>query len=130
MSTYLNISRLFARKDLFPWDYAGLDYPMYGSSYSYLCKYLAEYEPNQADFLKGNPSLHELERYGRENEGLAEHIYKYTMRIRDESAFSKDMHQEILDFLKDYQPFRTALTKKMESDYSRGRIVLPDGVFF
>lgn len=126
----LNISFLFSSPNVFPWEYAGFDYPVFGSSYSYLCKHLAAFEPEQEGFLQGNPSLHELQRCGQENGGLSKEIYEYVQKIRqNQSIFPKSMQQEILDFLKEFHPYRTALAKRIESDYKRGRISLPEGCF-
>lgn len=123
----IDASFFFREPERFPWEYMGLDYPVYGPSYLYLCRFMAKYEPTQQSFLLGKPTIRELRRYAETEEGLAKRIAKYVDEIDGYNAhFSpRTLQKEILDFAKDFFPFRADFEKRLERDVKLGIITLP-----
>jgi len=128
----VNIDFFFKHPGRFPWEYLGWTYPVYGDCYHYLCRYLAEFEPDQKQFLLSKPSLRELESFARDNHGLAGQIIKFYERtlVKKERNFGQpSVAVEVVEFLKEFHAFKKMLEQNLNRDINNGRVKVPEAAF-
>lgn len=126
----VNISYFFKNPRNFPWEYMGWTYPVMGEAYTYLCSFFADYEPGEGKgFLKGKPSIRELELFARDNGGIAAQIVKFhfAQEKKRETEFGKpSAAAEVIEFLRTFYEFKKDLEERLNRDLRSGRIKVPD----
>jgi hypothetical protein len=104
----------------FPWSLVGSTYPVYGPSYLYACRLVAQFAGQESGVLLGSPSLFELERF-RDNSTIQD-LYKHFRQLEEnrDPYNKKDLVEEVLDYIRNHAEFRLYLKKKLIAEHMKG----------
>lgn len=129
MTQTIDIKPFFRGEHIFPWDYVGLDVPKWGSLHGYLARAASIFtkEVSNPRFMASNPTLGELERYGKENEEyIVDKIVQYCNQRYEYTPFERgSVASEVLVFMANYDDFLAFFRKKLQSDLAADRISIP-----
>lgn len=130
MTELLRIGYFFDESRRFPWDILHTGIPKVGPVHSYICTILAPWvEDGWREFMRGNPSMHELRRAAKENPGLMTDIVTYCTQLDNIPRMDRtDVAQEVLDFLALHQGFRKHVQKTLDRLWQQGLILVPKEV--
>lgn len=122
----VRLEYFFSHPYHFPWDFMGLSCPMAAETHLYLCSFLADYDMNQANYLKGSPSWTELQRFANENGGLAKIIADSCQHLYNKKSYEREpVAREVMEFLRRFNPFMQDMQNKIDEAYRKGYISVP-----
>lgn len=130
MTQFIDIKPFFQNEYTFPWDYVGLDVPKWGSLHGYLARAAVKFSKNVSNplFMMSNPTLGELEKYGKENEEwIVSKIVRYCSDRYEYAQFDRgSVASEVVVFMATYDDFIAFLRKKLHNDLAMDRVLIPD----